>query len=89
MTMKDFEVLYLIDVKIPIANKDESCQVQRIMFDCGYLWFNGHNKIIERGDIDNLCTYPNRTFRESGFFGLEDKKLVTFQEFVDSWDCVV
>lgn len=89
MTPKTFEELYLTNVKIPILNKDESCQVQRIMLQCGFVWFNGYDKIIEKGGVDNLCTYPSRTFRESGFFGLEEKKFVPFKEFVDSWECVL
>lgn len=89
MTKETFIELYLTNVKIPIKNKDESCQVQRIMFECGFTWFNGYDKIIERGGVDNLCTYSGNKFRESGFFGLEDKKFIDFKEFVESWECVV
>jgi hypothetical protein len=89
MNLQDFSKQYLQNVRIPIANKQQSIEVQKVFLQCGYEWFNGHNKIIDTGGIDNICSYPNKKIRQSGFFGLEtEKKFVSFDEFINSWDCV-
>lgn len=90
MNLQEFSKQYLQNVRIPIANKQQSIDVQKVFLECGYEWFNGYNKIIDTGGIDNICSYPNKKIRQSGFFGLEkEKKFVSVEEFLDSWEAVV